>query len=232
MTHFTQDFLFYTCITALWYRNKYEYFIVLHSASFRMENSNWLTLAWPGRLEFLFVATRPRWWLCGTVPLMSCLVPSSITPPLICGLLDVYLQVHVVLISLHLFVCLLEAWNKCQTGCRRKGGTVEELKYSKWLLPQHDSYCNKLVFSELANAGRPLFPGSDVDDQVKRIFKLLGTPTEETWPGMTSLPDYKSFPLYQPTMTLAQVCPKLSSKGRDLLQVRSNQKEALYLMKF
>ena len=42
-------------------------------------------------------------------------------------------------------------------------------------------YCPTL---ELANAGRPLFPGSDVDDQLKRIFKLLGTPTEETsWPG-------------------------------------------------
>ena len=26
-------------------------------------------------------------------------------------------------------------------------------------------------FSELANAGRPLFPGNDVDDQLKRIFK-------------------------------------------------------------
>lgn len=36
-------------------------------------------------------------------------------------------------------------------------------------------------YLELANAGRPLFPGSDVDDQLKRIFKLLGTPTEETW---------------------------------------------------
>jgi cyclin-dependent kinase 5 len=42
-------------------------------------------------------------------------------------------------------------------------------------------YCYIL---ELANAGRPLFPGSDVDDQLKRIFKLLGTPIEETsWPG-------------------------------------------------
>lgn len=82
-----------------------------------------------------------------------------------------------------------------------------------------------IIFAELANAGRPLFPGSDVDDQVKRIFKLLGTPTEETWPGMTALPDYKTFPLYQPTMTLAQVCPKLSSKGRDLLQVSRNIKE-------
>ena len=25
------------------------------------------------------------------------------------------------------------------------------------------------IFAELANAGRPLFPGSDVDDQIKRV---------------------------------------------------------------
>lgn len=58
---------------------------------------------------------------------------------------------------------------------------------------------------ELANAGRPLFPGSDVDDQLKRIFKLLGTPTDETWPNMTTLPDFKPMPMYQPNMTLIQV---------------------------
>lgn len=43
----------------------------------------------------------------------------------------------------------------------------------------------------MANAGRPLFPGNDVDDQLKRIFKLLGTPTEDSWPGISKLPDYK-----------------------------------------
>ncbi len=43
----------------------------------------------------------------------------------------------------------------------------------------------------MANAGRPLFPGSDVDEQLKRIFKLVGTPTESTWPGLTKLPEYK-----------------------------------------
>ncbi len=75
------------------------------------------------------------------------------------------------------------------------------------------------AFVELANAGRPLFPGSDVDDQLKRIFKLLGTPTEEIWPGITQLPDYKPFAIYQPTMTFAQVVPKLNPKGKDLLQV-------------
>ena len=29
----------------------------------------------------------------------------------------------------------------------------------------------RCICSELANAGRPLFPGNDVDDQLKRIFK-------------------------------------------------------------
>ena len=69
----------------------------------------------------------------------------------------------------------------------------------------------------MANAGRPLFPGSDVDDQLKRIFKLLGTPTEESWPSMTSLPEYKPFPMYHATASLSQVVPKLNAKGRDLL---------------
>ena len=29
------------------------------------------------------------------------------------------------------------------------------------------------IFAELANAGRPLFPGSDVDDQIKRVGRLM-----------------------------------------------------------
>jgi len=74
------------------------------------------------------------------------------------------------------------------------------------------------IFAELSNAGRPLFPGSDVDDQLKRIFKLLGTPSEESWPGHTQLPDYKPFPIYHSAPSWSQVVPKMSNKGRDLLQ--------------
>ncbi|XP_012522330.1 cyclin-dependent-like kinase 5 [Monomorium pharaonis] len=81
-----------------------------------------------------------------------------------------------------------------------------------------DMWSAGCIFAELANAGRPLFPGSDVDDQLKRIFKMLGTPTEETWPDLTTLPDYKPFPQYHPTQGLAQVTPKLPSRGKDLLQ--------------
>lgn len=80
-----------------------------------------------------------------------------------------------------------------------------------------DMWSAGCIFAELANAGRPLFPGSDVDDQLKRIFKLLGTPTEETWPGHTTLPEFKQFPLYHPSASFSQVVPKLNSKGKDLL---------------
>lgn len=34
-------------------------------------------------------------------------------------------------------------------------------------------YFDSMSHSELANAGRPLFPGNDVDDQLKRIFRYL-----------------------------------------------------------
>jgi len=81
-----------------------------------------------------------------------------------------------------------------------------------------DMWSAGCIFAELANAGRPLFPGSDVDDQLKRIFKLLGTPSEEIWSGMSQLPDFKPFPMYQPSMSFSQVVPKLSNRGRHLLQ--------------
>lgn len=61
------------------------------------------------------------------------------------------------------------------------------------------------MFTELANSGRPLFPGTDVDDQLKKIFKILGTPTEDSWPGVSQLPDYKPFPIYVPNLNLPQV---------------------------
>ena len=46
------------------------------------------------------------------------------------------------------------------------------------------------ILAEMAS-GRPLFPGSSVKDQLLRIFKILGTPNEEIWPGLSLLPDFK-----------------------------------------
>ncbi|CAB3401383.1 unnamed protein product [Caenorhabditis bovis] len=81
-----------------------------------------------------------------------------------------------------------------------------------------DMWSAGCIFAEISNAGRPLFPGADVDDQLKRIFKQLGTPTEETWPSISQLPDYKPYPIYHPSLTWSQIVPNLNSKGRDLLQ--------------
>ncbi|KAF1446096.1 CDK5 kinase, partial [Pygoscelis papua] len=69
---------------------------------------------------------------------------------------------------------------------------------------------------ELANAGRPLFPGNDVDDQLKRIFRYPSG--AEQWPAMAKLPDYKPYPMYPATTSLVNVVPKLNATGRDLLQ--------------
>ncbi|KAF5911474.1 hypothetical protein HPG69_004395 [Diceros bicornis minor] len=50
------------------------------------------------------------------------------------------------------------------------------------------------------------------------VDTLLGTPTEEQWPAMTKLPDYKPYPMYPATTSLVNVVPKLNATGRDLLQ--------------
>lgn len=74
------------------------------------------------------------------------------------------------------------------------------------------------IFAEMAT-GRPLFPGTSVRDQLLRIFKLLGTPTEESWPGVSALPDgsvLPKMPYCSPT-PLELVVPKLDAYGIDLL---------------
>lgn len=54
------------------------------------------------------------------------------------------------------------------------------------------------IFAEMIMR-RTLFPGDSEIDQLYRIFRLMGTPTEETWPGVTTLPDYKPiFPKWDP----------------------------------
>ncbi|KAL4187538.1 hypothetical protein AMTRI_Chr09g39500 [Amborella trichopoda] len=72
------------------------------------------------------------------------------------------------------------------------------------------------IFAEMVNQ-RPLFPGDSEIDELFKIFRILGTPNEETWPGVNSLPDFKSsFPKWPPK-DLASVVPNLEPTGIDLL---------------
>ncbi|KAG8506153.1 Cyclin-dependent-like kinase 5 [Galemys pyrenaicus] len=87
-----------------------------------------------------------------------------------------------------------------------------------------DMWSAGCIFAELANAGRPLFPGNDVDDQLKRIFRY---PSSFPCPGSEptgrvrdggSLGCCRPYPMYPATTSLVNVVPKLNATGRDLLQ--------------
>ncbi|XP_065196246.1 cyclin-dependent kinase 16-like [Sycon ciliatum] len=50
------------------------------------------------------------------------------------------------------------------------------------------------IFMEMIS-GSPMFPGlNDVDDQLVNIYKVLGTPSEATWPGVTRLKNFNADP--------------------------------------
>jgi serine/threonine protein kinase len=53
-----------------------------------------------------------------------------------------------------------------------------------------DMWSAGCVFAELSTLAGPLFPGQSVLDQLNRIFQLMGTPTEESWPEVSLLPDW------------------------------------------
>jgi serine/threonine protein kinase len=66
--------------------------------------------------------------------------------------------------------------------------------------------------------GRPLFPGTTNEDQIVRIFRIMGTPTERTWPGITQFPEYKpTFQMYA-TQDLRSILHAIDHTGIDLLQ--------------
>jgi len=72
------------------------------------------------------------------------------------------------------------------------------------------------IFAEMAMR-KPMFAGDSEIDEIFKIFKLHGTPTEETWPGVTKLRDFKStFPKFK-AVPLAEVAKNMDSLGLDLL---------------
>jgi len=72
------------------------------------------------------------------------------------------------------------------------------------------------IFAEMASHS-PLFPGDSEIDQLFQIFRLLGTPSEQTWPGVSSFRDYKpTFPQWS-SQSLPKALPDLDTQGIDLL---------------
>ncbi|CAI8052514.1 Cyclin-dependent kinase 20 [Geodia barretti] len=80
-----------------------------------------------------------------------------------------------------------------------------------------DMWAVGCIFGELLN-NSPLFPGENDIDQLCQVLRVLGTPSEESWPGMSELPDFKKilFPEIPP-IPLEVVVPDAPSQAIDLL---------------
>ncbi|KAG7879412.1 hypothetical protein KL905_003191 [Ogataea polymorpha] len=66
--------------------------------------------------------------------------------------------------------------------------------------------------------GKPLFPGSSNEDQLLKIFRIMGTPNERTWPGVTNYPNYRSnFNVFIP-QDLHTLIPNMDNLALNLLQ--------------
>lgn len=67
-----------------------------------------------------------------------------------------------------------------------------------------DMWSTGCIFAEMVNT-RELFCGKEVEgtnapfqkDQLDRIFRLLGMPTPQSWPGLERLPEYKNLLMMQ-----------------------------------
>lgn len=73
------------------------------------------------------------------------------------------------------------------------------------------------MLAEMATK-RPLFPGDSEIDEIFKIFRILGTPNEEIWPGVTALQDWnEDFPVW-PSLQISRFVPGLCESGVDLVE--------------
>lgn len=65
--------------------------------------------------------------------------------------------------------------------------------------------------------GKPLFPGSSNEDELQKIFRIMGTPNERTWPGISQMPNYRdNFQIFIP-QDLRTIIPNIDPLALDLL---------------
>ena len=74
------------------------------------------------------------------------------------------------------------------------------------------------IFGELIN-NSPLFPGENDIDQLCCVTRILGTPNERVWPGLSELPDYKKITFPElPPIPLHEIVPDAAPLALDLLE--------------
>jgi serine/threonine protein kinase len=94
----------------------------------------------------------------------------------------------------------------------------EILLGSQTYAPPMDIWAIGTIFVEMVTK-RPLFPGDSEIDQLYKIFRQLGTPTEHVWPGVTHLQDWNAaFPTWYKSPFSKGVTDNLDHRGLDLLE--------------
>lgn len=85
--------------------------------------------------------------------------------------------------------------------------------------PEVDMWSIGSIIAEMAT-GRPLFDGRCEIETLFKILQLVGTPTEESWPRVSTLQFFKfSFPQWRGRLTSLKIArPELGDVGMVLLQ--------------
>ncbi|EPY27973.1 hypothetical protein STCU_01622 [Strigomonas culicis] len=82
--------------------------------------------------------------------------------------------------------------------------------------PAADVWSVGCIVAEMV-LGYSLFRGENSRDQLDKVFYVVGTPTEETWPGVTKLPGYdNTFKIYR-VAPLSQRLPDYDKKAAEFI---------------
>ncbi|VDL58075.1 unnamed protein product [Hymenolepis diminuta] len=71
---------------------------------------------------------------------------------------------------------------------------------------------------------KPLFNGKSDEDQIEKIFQIIGTPTEMSWPGVTNLAGMQRYLLSSPPSYVGCLCDEFKRRDtseRDLKLLES-----------
>lgn len=81
-----------------------------------------------------------------------------------------------------------------------------------------DMWAVGCILAEMLN-NSPLFPGENDIDQLSCVFRLLGTPTLQSWPSVSVLPDFHKIIFEDmPSVPMSSIVPETSASGVRLLE--------------